>query len=186
MVRKRFRAWLEPTSGGGAVCKLSFDVKAIFGKARAPIRVKINGYEFRTTVAVYGGQYLLGISKEHREAARISLGEPFMVTLELDTEPRTVTVPPELATALAEDSAAQAAWDALSYSHQREHVQEIDGAKTAATRERRVARTLSMLVPPPRSPTGAKRRQRASGQTEKEPAPRRRAASSRRRGDGAA
>jgi hypothetical protein len=183
MVRKRFRTWLEPTSGGGAVCKLSFDVKAIFGKARAPVRVKINGYEFRTTIAVYGGQYLLGINKAHRDAARIGLGEPFMVTLELDTEPRTVTVPPDLAAALAADAAARAAWDALSYTHQREHVQEIEAAKAPATRERRVARCITMLVG-----ARAPRRHRSSHRAPKATdAPTgRRAASSRRRGDGAA
>ena len=94
----------------------------------------INGYTYRNTVAVMGGEYMVGVANEHRKPAKVENGGTVDVTLELDTEKREVTVPPELAAALAKDKAAKAAWDKLSYSHQRQHAEPIAAAKAEDTK----------------------------------------------------
>jgi len=132
------------------------DVRAVFGRARPPVRVTIaapaaeqgtaNGYTFRTTLSVYDGVHKIPMRREHREAARVDLDTPLRVTLELDTAPRTVKAPPALAAALKKNKKAAAAWDKLSYSHKKEHADAIADAKKPATRERRVAAAIAMLL----------------------------------------
>jgi uncharacterized protein YdeI (YjbR/CyaY-like superfamily) len=85
------------------------------------------------------------VSAEHRAGAGVSGGDEIDVDIELDDEPRTVEIPPELAKALAKDKTAKATFDALSYSNQRRHVDGIAGAKTEETRQRRLKKTLAEL-----------------------------------------
>lgn len=144
---KKFRAKL---GGNGKddtlpLIELPFDVKATFGKARPPVKVTVNGYTFPTTVAVYGGCSYVGIRKSHREAAGIEIGQTVDVAVALDTSERKVEVPSELAAAFRKDKAARAAWDKLSFTHQREHVEAIEEAKKPETRARRVEKALEML-----------------------------------------
>ena len=79
--------------GSGTLLEVPFDVRAVFGKARAPVRGRVNGYPFRTTVATYGGRYFLGSGVRIREAAGFEDGDKLAVVLELDDAPRTVEVP---------------------------------------------------------------------------------------------
>lgn len=126
--------------------ELKFDVKKVFGRARAPLRVSINGYSYRSTVSVYGGRYYLPVRRSHREAAGVKVGDTVSLVLETDTSPRVIKAPPELARALAKDAKARAAWIKLSYSHKREHADAIRNAKKPETRVRRVKRALAMLA----------------------------------------
>jgi bifunctional DNA-binding transcriptional regulator/antitoxin component of YhaV-PrlF toxin-antitoxin module len=147
-----FNAELGGAEGERPLVELPFDAKERYGKARAPVRGTVNGAEFRTTVAVYGGVYLIGFNKEIRERAGIAVGDKVEVTLELDDEPRTVEIPPALAAALEEDGEAKAAFDGLSYTHRREYAEWIVGAKREETRERRVAKAVEALRDGERSP----------------------------------
>ena len=90
----------------------------------------INGYTYRSTVAVYGGEYMLPVSAEVRAGAGVAAGDELDVDLELDTAPRVVEVPADLAAALDAEPAALGAFDALSYSNQRRHVLALEGAKS--------------------------------------------------------
>jgi len=76
----------------------------------------IGGFTFRTTIAPMRGQYLLGVNAENRATADDELD----IEIALDTAPREVVVPDDLATALAADAAALAAFDRLSYTHRKE------------------------------------------------------------------
>jgi hypothetical protein len=125
---------------------LPFDPKAVFGKVRAPIVATVNGYTFRTTIAAMGGPACIGMRKSHREAAGLEGGETVAVTVALDTAPRTVTAPADLLRALKPVAGGLDAWKALSYTHQREHVEAIEGARQPATRERRVAAAVAMVT----------------------------------------
>jgi len=131
--------------GSGTLLEVPFDVRAAFGKARAPVRGTVNGHPFRTTVAVYGGRYFLGFRREIREAAGFGDGDRLSVVLELDDEPRTVELPAELEAVLAADSEARAAFDRLSYTHRREYAEWVSGAKRGETRRARMERTAAML-----------------------------------------
>jgi Bacteriocin-protection, YdeI or OmpD-Associated/Domain of unknown function (DUF1905) len=115
------------------------------GSKRAPVKVTINGYTYRNTVASMGGKFMIGVSAEHREKAGVAGGEVVEITLELDTAPRVVKVPADLAAALKKDARARAAFEVLSYSRKNAFVVNIEGAKTAETRQRRIAKTVETL-----------------------------------------
>ena len=109
------------------------------------MRVTINGYTYRSTVFPAGGQYLLPVSAEVRAGAHISAGDALEVEVELDTEPRVIAVPDDLAVALDQDSTARRFFDGLSYSNQRGIIQSVEGAKTAETRQRRIEKAVEKL-----------------------------------------
>lgn len=112
---------------------------------RPPVRVTLNGYTYRSTVAPMGGVFMLPVSAEVREQAGVNAGDEVEVTLELDTEPREVSLPPDFAAELGSDANAQQAFNALSYSKKRGLVEPIDQAKTAETRQKRIAKALDAL-----------------------------------------
>lgn len=146
-MKKTFKAILikdEETSGCGF--DLPFDPKEIFGKARALVNVTINGYTFRTTTFCMGGRNFIGVNKENREGAGIAAGDNVAVEMELDTQPRVVEMPPDLAKALKANKAAKAFWDKLSYTHQKEYANWVTEAKKAETRERRIIKAVEMLA----------------------------------------
>lgn len=142
----QFRA-VVASEGEGTFIELPFDVKAVYGKARPPVAVTVNGYTFRSTPAVYGGRYFIPLRASHRGAAGVAVGAEVDVAVALDMEPRIIEPPADLAEALERDEAARAAWDRLSYSHQREHVEALEGAKKAETRARRLQKLLAALKP---------------------------------------
>ena len=121
-------------------------VAALGKQKRPPVKVTIAGYTYRTTVAVMDGKFMVGLSAEHREASGVKAGDQVKVTLELDTEPRTVTVPDDLAAALAEQPGAAAAFDALAYSIRKEYVRQVESAKAQETRDRRIAGIVAKLT----------------------------------------
>jgi hypothetical protein len=112
---------------------------------RPAVTITLNGYTYRSTVAAYGDVYMLPLSQEHRAAAGVQAGDEVEVTLELDAAPRTVEVPEDLAAALAGRPGAREAFDGLSYSARKEHVRQVETAKAAETRARRVAAIVEKM-----------------------------------------
>jgi hypothetical protein len=122
------------------------DVVAGLGAGkRPPVHVTIGDHTYRSTVAVMGGRFMLPLSAENRGLAGVGAGDEVAVTVVLDTEPRVVTVPPDLATALDAEPEARRRFGAMSYSHQLQHVLAVNGAKTDATRARRIAKAVEQL-----------------------------------------
>jgi hypothetical protein len=144
MTVHRFQAVLG-AEGGAVFIEVPLDVPAVFGRARPAVRVTVNGHPFRSTVAVYGGRYYLPVKRAFREAAGVAAGDTVVVELEAEEEPRTVAPPADLAAAIAGDPAARAAFDGLSFTHQREYVEWVTGAKRPETRRRRVQQAVVML-----------------------------------------
>jgi hypothetical protein len=120
-------------------------VESLGAGKRPPVRVTINGYTYRNTVAVMGGAYLVGVSAEHRKGAGVVAGDDLDVLLELDTEPREINVPADLAAALKAHPSAWHRFEALSYSRKQGYVQPIDAAKTPETRQRRIDKAIIEL-----------------------------------------
>ena len=142
----RFTAELsESGRGGGRWIEIPFDAKEAFGEARAPVSGNVNGTAFRGRLSAYGGRTYLGLRKEIREAAGIEVGDSVEVELERDDAPREVEVPEALATALAGDLVAAAAFEALPFTHRKEYAVWIADAKRDETRGRRVEKALAML-----------------------------------------
>ena len=137
---------LEPRGPAAAVVLDDQQVAAIGeGAKRFPVRATINGYSWRTTVTRMRGEFLLGLSREVREAAGVQAGDTVDVAIELDSEPREVDVPEALAAALARDEGARAGFESLSFTHRKEYARWIAEAKRDETRERRVKQALEML-----------------------------------------
>jgi len=134
------------TKLGSGFVELPFDARKEFGKARPPVRISINGYSFRSTIAVYGGRYYVPVRRERREAAGVKPGDIVQVTIAPDTEARTVEPPAELAAVLAKNGPARAQWESLSYTHKKEHAEAILQAKKPETRARRVQKILEKLT----------------------------------------
>ena len=131
----------------GAMCiiPVPFDPRAAFGKVRAPVKVTLNGYSYRSTIFSMGRGVFIPLRASHREAAGLTGTETLQVHIELDTAKRTVKLPPELRKALTASKRLAQRWESLSYTRRREHVEAIEGAKQPATRARRIARTLDAL-----------------------------------------
>jgi hypothetical protein len=112
---------------------------------RPPVRVTINGYTYRSSIAPMSGTYMLGISEEVRNNTGVKAGDVVDIDLELDTAPREITVPADLKAALDRDPKAKAFFEGLNYSNKRRLVEPIAAIKTPETRERRVERTIANL-----------------------------------------
>ena len=120
-------------------------VEALGAGRRPPVRVTIGGHTYRSTVATRGGVYMVPLSADNRAGAGVAAGDEVEVDVELDDAPREVTVPDDLAGALAGDEAARTAFEALPYSHKQRHVLAVEDAKTPETRARRIEKAVAML-----------------------------------------
>ncbi len=112
---------------------------------RPPVHVDVNGYRYRSTVAVMGGSCMVSVSADVRNATGLQAGDPVRVTLTVADTPREVNVPDDFAAALAADDEAARFFATLSNSLQRYHVDTINGAKTAETRQRRIDKALALF-----------------------------------------
>ena len=112
---------------------------------KPPVKVTINGATYRSTVAVMGGRFMVGVSAENRAKTGVAGGDEVDVEIALDTAPREVTVPADFAKELKANPNAKAKFDGLSYSKKQAFVVSIEGAKTQETRERRVAKAVEEL-----------------------------------------
>jgi hypothetical protein len=123
------------------------EVIAALGTQKRPkVKVSLNGYTYRSTVAVFSGDvFMLPLSAEHRTAAGVQAGDQVEVILELDQEPRTVDVPADLKAALASKPGAARAFESLSYSMRKEYVRQVEEAKAPETRARRIDRIVTRL-----------------------------------------
>lgn len=131
----------------GPMCfiPVPFDPRAEFGKLRAPVKVTLNGYSYRSTIFSMRGHVRIPLRKSNRDAAGLEGNETLTVRIALDEAKRVVKVPADLARALQAVLGARERWDALGFTARREFVEGITGAKQAQTRARRVARALAAV-----------------------------------------
>jgi Bacteriocin-protection, YdeI or OmpD-Associated/Domain of unknown function (DUF1905) len=120
-------------------------VEALGGGKRPKVIITINGHSWRSRVAIMRGRYLLGLSKANRQAAGVVTGDKVEVDLELDTNPRVVAEPADLARALDADTVARRVFESLPYGRKLQHVRAIESAKKPETRKRRIAKTIATL-----------------------------------------
>jgi hypothetical protein len=142
----RFRAIILLSGKTATGIQVPDEIVASLGSSKKPpVRITIGGHTYRTTVASMGGRFMLPVSAEHRISAGVAAGDEVDVDIELDTEPREVTIPPDFSNALDRDADARRFFDGLSYSNKLRFVLSIEEAKTAETRQRRIEKALSML-----------------------------------------
>ena len=141
----RFRTKILPAGKTAAGIEVPAKVVAALGSSkRPPVRATINGYTYRSTVAVMGGKFMLGVSNEVRSSAGVAAGDTVDIDLELDTEAREVELPPDFAAALARDAKAKRFFEGLSYSKKLRLVIPID-IKAVEVRKQRIAKTVEQL-----------------------------------------
>ena len=120
-------------------------VEALGAGKRPPVRVTLRGYTYRSTVAVMGGVFMVGVSAENRENANVAGGDEVDVDIELDTQPRELALPPDFSNFLDRHPEARQVFDRLSHSRQQALVLPIEQAKTPETRQRRLEKALEAL-----------------------------------------
>jgi hypothetical protein len=142
----RFKAVLGGEAGERPLVEVPPEVLAgLGGRGRIPVAGSVNGTPFRSsTMPIGGGRQCVGFRREIRDAAGIAIGDRVEVVIVRDDAPRTVEVPGDLAAAL-DAASARPAFDALSYTHRREHVEAVLGAKKPETRARRIDQVVAAV-----------------------------------------
>ena len=142
----RFRTVIQQSGKTTTGILVPEEVVAALGSGKRPaVRVTINGFTYRSTVAVMGGVSMVSVSAENRAGAGVAGGDEVDVDIELDTAPREVTVPADFAAALDADPDARRTFDGLSYSNKSWHALQVTGAKTDETRRRRIEKSVELL-----------------------------------------
>ena len=142
----QFRATIQATGKTAAGIEVPNEIVEALGSSRKPaVRVTIDGYTYRTSIASMGGVFMLGVSNAVRAEAGVAAGDAVDVEVELDTEPRVIDVPPDLAAALETDPEAEAFFTGLSFSNKRRIVEPINAAKAPETRQRRIDKAVAAL-----------------------------------------
>ncbi|MCM3749487.1 YdeI/OmpD-associated family protein [Paenibacillus pasadenensis] len=123
------------------------EIVAALGSGKKPaVHVKIGEYAYRSTIAFMGGQFWIPLSAANREGAGVAAGDQIEVEVEMDTAPREIVAPEDLAAALEGAEEARRYFDGLSYSNKNRIVLSIEGAKTAETRQRRIDKAVQALT----------------------------------------
>jgi hypothetical protein len=142
----RFRATILTAGKTATGIPVPDEVIAGLNAGKRPaLSVTINGYTYRTTVGFVDGRTMIPLSAENRAGAGVAGGDEIDVEVALDTAPREVSLPADFVAALERDQAAKQTFDSLSYSMKNYHVQQIEGAKTAETRQRRIEKSIATL-----------------------------------------
>ncbi len=141
-----FKVLLEKHEGMDATgITIPFDVEKVFGAKRVPVKVWINGAEYRSTIMRMGGKYMMAVPKVFRDAAGVKADEMIEVTMEKDLEKRTVEIPEDFAEALQNESLTEV-FRQMSFTHQKEYVNSINDAKKEETRLRRIGKNIEMIA----------------------------------------
>ena len=142
----RFRSTVQLDGKTATGVPVPDEVVAKLGGGNRPrVRVALAGYSYRTTVAPMRGEFKFPVSAQVREQSGVAAGDEVDVEIELDTSPRELSVPADLAEALKRDPHARQAFEKLSYTNKKRHVLAVEGAKTLETRQRRLAKALDEL-----------------------------------------
>ena len=129
-----------------AALKPPFDVVKVFGrKGRVPVKGTINGFAFRSSLMNMGDGHMMAVNAKMRAGAKCKAGDTVAVVMEIDEEKRTVEVPPNLKKVIAGNAKAKAAWEKLSFTHQKEWARAVEDAKKPETREKRIAAMMEAL-----------------------------------------
>lgn len=112
---------------------------------RPPVNVTVNGFSYKSTVAVMGGAYMISFPKVNREATGLKAGDDIDVMLELDEGIREVIVPKDLQAALVSNKLTEK-FGRLAYSKRKEFARQVSDAKTDETRKRRIEKIITTLA----------------------------------------
>lgn len=142
----KFKATLELSRKTATGIRVPDEIVEALGGGKKPaVKATIGSYTYRTSIGSMGGRFMLPVSKENREGAGIQAGDEIEVELELDAEPRELIVPEDFEEALNRHEEARRFFEGLSYSNKRRFVLNVEGAKSAETRQRRIEKSVELL-----------------------------------------
>jgi len=142
----KFQTTIKQSDKTATGIEIPDEVIASLGAGKKPpVKMTVNGYSYRSTVATIDGKFMVGFNADHRTASGIKGGDAVDVEIELDTEPRTVEVPADLQSALDAEPKARQTFDKLSNSLKGYHVYQVTSAKTEETRQRRIEKSIATL-----------------------------------------
>lgn len=142
----QFRAVVIPSGNAAAVEIPDTVMQSLGAEPRPPVTISINGHSWRSRVAIMNGRRLVGISAANRAAAGIAEGQTIDLDITLDTAPREVEEPDDLKSALDERPGARVAFDKLPFGLKAKHLRDIEAAKTAEVRARRIGKLVETLA----------------------------------------
>ena len=146
MPEQRFRTKILQSGVTATGIVIPDAVVAALGAGRKPpVRVTLGGYTYRSTIATVSGAFMVSVSADVRAAAGVAGGDEVDVTIDLDTAPREVSLPPDFDAALEREPGAKRFYEGLSYRLRKLHADTIAGARTPETRERRLAKVLELM-----------------------------------------
>ncbi len=147
MTQHKFKVKLLGQAGSeAAALKPPFEVVEVFQrKGRVPVKGTINGFPFRSSLMNMGDGHMMAVNAQLRSGAQCKAGDTVAVVMELDEEERTVEVPAYLKKIIDRDPKAMESWSKLSFTHRKEYVREIEGAKRIETREKRIGAMMDAL-----------------------------------------
>ena len=143
----KYRTTIRQAEGSPATgIEIPDEVLTALGAGRKPaVKLSVNGYSYRSTVATVDGRYMVSFSSNHRAASGLGGGDEVEVEIEVDNSPREIDMPSDFAAALDAEPAARATFDGLSNSLKRYHVDLVNSAKTEETRQRRIDKSVATL-----------------------------------------
>ncbi|ACT04162.1 YdeI/OmpD-associated family protein [Paenibacillus sp. JDR-2] len=142
----KFRATIELSKKTATGIEVPVEVIENLGSGKRPaVCVTLGDFTYRTTVGSMGGKYMIPVSAEVRAAAGVAAGDEVDVNIELDNEPRELVIPEDFSGALDQKQEARQFFEGLSYSNKRRFILNIEDAKTAETRQRRMDKAISLL-----------------------------------------
>ncbi|PYX85115.1 MAG: hypothetical protein DMG70_04740 [Acidobacteria bacterium] len=145
-MRKEFQTKLngdESRADASASFTLPFDTRGVWGKAKVPVKVTINGYTWCSTVGNRGGIQYIVVNANARLHAGVKAGDVVTIILEPDTEKREIEIPVQLERGLGAKFTEKL--NRLSFTHRKEFVVWYSEAKKEETRTRRIEKMKQML-----------------------------------------
>jgi len=127
------------------ICVPNEVVEKLGAGKKPPVKVTVNNFTYKSSIAVMGGKFMIGVSAAIRSKTGIKGGDKVTVIVELDTQPREVTLPADFEDALAKNAEAKQFYEQLSYSNKQRYVLPIGQAKTEETRQRRIEKAIQDL-----------------------------------------
>ena len=145
MKEYKFKGKMEAGDGGGAYVVFPYDVQKEFGKGRVPIKATIDGEPYRGTMVKHGTPFhFVLVLKAIREKIKKNVGDTVTIWLIEDKEERVVDVP-EAFKKLLKKHKLETQFDKMAYTHKKEWVLWINGAKKEETRLNRMEKAIGKL-----------------------------------------
>lgn len=131
-----------------AFIEFPYNVEDEFGvKGQVKVVAYFDGYEYRGSLAKMGHEcHFLGINQQVRQAIKKNTGDMVHIVIQRDTEPRAVEIPEDVMVAFEMFPEIKERFDKLSYTHRKENIQLIEGAKKPETRNRRIEKFIHWLL----------------------------------------